>query len=68
MDNASQVINCIGKCINALGDQEEFVKAWKELTAAHCPYQNEKNISKQHHFKVNLASEERENTSIGKGQ
>jgi len=55
VDNASQVINCIGKCINSFGDQEEFVKAWKELTTAHCPYQNEKHMSKQHHFKVKLS-------------
>ncbi|XP_053396619.1 androglobin-like isoform X26 [Mercenaria mercenaria] len=52
VDNASQVINCIGKCINVFGDQEEFVKAWRELTQAHCPYQNEKQMSKQHHFKI----------------
>ncbi|XP_060593126.1 androglobin-like isoform X19 [Ruditapes philippinarum] len=52
VDNANQVITCIGKCINAFGDQEEFVKAWKELTLAHCPYQNDKQMSKQNHFKV----------------
>lgn len=54
VDNASQIINGIGKCINTFHDQTEFQKAWKELTAAHCPYQNDKLMSKQHHFKVCL--------------
>ncbi|XP_052244735.1 androglobin-like isoform X7 [Dreissena polymorpha] len=52
VENASQVINAIGKCINTFHDTEEFKKGWAELTAAHCPYQNEKQMSKQHHFKI----------------
>ncbi|WAR07044.1 ADGB-like protein [Mya arenaria] len=52
VDNATQVMNCIGKCINAFQDQEEFKKAWAELTAAHCPYQYDKLMSKQQHFKI----------------
>ncbi|KAL4233261.1 hypothetical protein ACF0H5_007945 [Mactra antiquata] len=52
VDNATQIINAIGKCINTFQDQTEYQKAWKELTAAHCPYQNDKLMSKQHHFKV----------------
>ena len=56
VDNASQVITGIGKCINHFGDMEEFKKSWNDLTTAHCPYQFDKQMSKQHHFQVSWSN------------
>ncbi|KAJ8315589.1 hypothetical protein KUTeg_007739 [Tegillarca granosa] len=52
VDNATQVMNSIGKCINAFNDTEGFKQAWDELVSYHCPYRNDKLMSKQHHFQV----------------
>nr|XP_022294383.1 androglobin-like isoform X13 [Crassostrea virginica] len=52
VDNALQVINSIGKCINSFTDTEAFKKNWDELVGYHCPYRNDKLMSKQHHFEV----------------
>ncbi|XP_078322771.1 androglobin-like isoform X18 [Crassostrea virginica] len=52
VDNALQVINSIGKCINSFTDTEAFKKNWDELVSYHCPYRNDKLMSKQHHFEV----------------
>ncbi|XP_061176714.1 androglobin-like isoform X2 [Saccostrea echinata] len=52
VDNALQVINSIGKCINSFTDTEAFKKNWDELVSFHCPYRNDKLMSKQHHFEV----------------
>ncbi|XP_062575227.1 androglobin-like [Saccostrea cucullata] len=52
VDNALQVINSIGKCINSFTDSEAFKKNWDELVSYHCPYRNDKLMSKQHHFDV----------------
>ncbi|XP_048766494.2 androglobin-like isoform X7 [Ostrea edulis] len=52
VDNALQVINSIGKCINTFTDTESFKKNWEELVHYHCPYRNDKLMSKQHHFEV----------------
>jgi len=56
VDNANQVMMGIGRCIASFTDPEEFKKAWVELTNAHCPYQEDKHMSKQHHFKVSLST------------
>ena len=51
-DNAYQVVNSIGKCIQGFTDQEQFLDAWKQLVACHCPYIDNKQMSKQKHFEV----------------
>ncbi|XP_041351984.1 androglobin-like isoform X2 [Gigantopelta aegis] len=53
-DNAAQVINNLGKCINALAspNPESFQQAWEELVDSHCPYRHDKRLSKQHHFHI----------------
>ncbi|XP_067675678.1 androglobin-like isoform X1 [Haliotis asinina] len=51
-DNAVQVITNLGKCINNLGDTEMFRQAWEELVSSHCPYRNDKLMSKTRHFQV----------------
>ncbi|XP_046325515.2 androglobin-like isoform X6 [Haliotis rufescens] len=51
-DNAVQVITNLGKCINNLGDTEMFRQAWEDLVQSHCPYRNDKLMSKTHHFQV----------------
>jgi hypothetical protein len=52
VDNATQVINCIGKCINGFSDPEGFKQGWEELINCHCPYRHDKTMSKQYHFQV----------------
>lgn len=52
VDNALQVINGIGKCINSFTDTEAFKRSWDELVSHHCPYRHDKLMSKQHHFEV----------------
>ncbi|CAG2214037.1 Androglobin [Mytilus edulis] len=52
VDNATQVINCIGKCINSFSDPEGFKQNWEELVTCHCPYRYDKTMSKQHHFQI----------------
>lgn len=52
VDNALQVINSIGKCINSFTDTEAFKRSWDELVSHHCPYRHDKLMSKQHHFEV----------------
>ncbi|ESO89380.1 hypothetical protein LOTGIDRAFT_229226 [Lottia gigantea] len=51
-DTAYQVINNLGKCVQSFNDQSKFNDCWEKFVQSHCPYQNEKNISKQHHFEV----------------
>ncbi|KAL3881172.1 hypothetical protein ACJMK2_027629 [Sinanodonta woodiana] len=52
VDNATQVMNSIGKCINSFHEAEAFKQAWDELVSCHCPYLHDKLMSKQHHFQV----------------
>ena len=52
VDNATQVINCIGKCINGFSDPEGFKQGWEELINCHCPYRHDKTMSKQYHFQI----------------
>ena len=52
MDNASQVIMLLGKCINSFNDEAAFASAWDEFCACHCPYRDERLAKKQQHFTV----------------
>ncbi|KAL5010667.1 hypothetical protein ScPMuIL_012972 [Solemya velum] len=52
VENASQVINSIGRCITSFSDAELFRQMWEELVHYHCPYMRDKTASKQHHFQV----------------
>ncbi|XP_035827266.1 androglobin [Aplysia californica] len=51
-DNAVQVIMNLGKCILAFKDPTMLTSAWAELVASHCPYLEDKQMSKTHHFQV----------------
>lgn len=51
-DNALQVINNLGKCINVFSDAEQFDQAWQQLVTIHCPYQKNKLLSKRNHFQL----------------
>ncbi|CAE1312319.1 unnamed protein product [Acanthosepion pharaonis] len=52
VDNATQVILSLGKCIKYFSNKEEFQREWEKLKPLHCPYLNDKSISKVHHFEV----------------
>ncbi|OWF38911.1 Androglobin [Mizuhopecten yessoensis] len=52
VDNATQVMNSIGKCITYFNDREAFKQAWEELVNYHCPYRHDKLMSKSNHFKI----------------
>ncbi|KAK7107724.1 hypothetical protein V1264_015593 [Littorina saxatilis] len=51
-DNALQVVHSLGKCIAGFTDAEQFAQACQQLVAYHCPYVNNKLLSKQKHFKL----------------
>ncbi|XP_064627067.1 androglobin-like isoform X5 [Lineus longissimus] len=52
VDNATQVLSNVGKCISVFNDHAAFTQAWEELLNSHCPYRNNKLISKHQHFAV----------------
>ncbi|XP_033740802.1 androglobin-like isoform X8 [Pecten maximus] len=52
VDNATQVMNSIGKCIAYYNDRDAFKQAWEELVNYHCPYRHDKLMSKANHFKI----------------
>ena len=51
-DNATQVIMSLGKCIMGFSDAEQFQTAWAEFVRSHCPYLDDKQMSKKRHFQV----------------
>ncbi|GFS08049.1 androglobin-like [Elysia marginata] len=51
-DNATQVITCLGKCILGFSDTEQFQSAWAEFVRSHCPYLDDKQMSKKRHFQT----------------
>lgn len=52
LDNATQVILSLGKCIKCFDQKDQFEEEWKKFQALHCPYIYDKQISKVHHFEV----------------
>lgn len=52
IDNCTQVISLLGKCIGTFNNNAAFKESWEEFTNCHCPYKNDKSMSKQHHFKI----------------
>ena len=40
--------------MQTFNDVEAFTRAWDTFEQSHCPYRNEKHISKTHHYKVLL--------------
>ena len=44
----------LSKCMQTFNDVEAFTRAWDTFEQSHCPYRNEKHISKTHHYKVLL--------------
>jgi len=51
-----RIISNLCKCMQTFNDVEAFVKAWDEFEQSHCPYRNEKQVSKTHHYKVTSVS------------
>ncbi|CAH1799230.1 unnamed protein product [Owenia fusiformis] len=56
IDNATQVILTMGKCIQTFNDPEANSVAREEFAAAHCPYRNDKTMSKTYHHKLFMDS------------
>ena len=52
MDNATQVMVALGKCINNFHDEELFHQSYIEFCDAHCPYRKDQAMNKTYHFKV----------------
>ncbi|KAK3803170.1 hypothetical protein RRG08_067346 [Elysia crispata] len=51
-DNATQVIMNLGKCILGFSDAEQFQTAWAGFVRSHCPYLDDKQMSKKRHFQT----------------
>ncbi|KAH9519394.1 hypothetical protein Btru_075440, partial [Bulinus truncatus] len=51
-DNATSIIQNLCKCINSFNDTEQFKQAWDILVESHCPFLNNKQLSKTQHFQV----------------
>ena len=52
IDNATQVMLSMGKCISSFNDPILLEKTWEEFQDLHCPYRHDKRSPKQYHYKV----------------
>ena len=58
IDNAMQVMQSLGKCINNFQDQEQFKVSYAEFCNLQCPYQsNDTNMTKDIHYRVSQVSD-----------